>query len=83
MLGSGLELEQSVEETTTAHCSDSGQGDEEHHLQANIQHHHLLLEPEVLERLCGPPIELSGHLVLAAPRREIALCDPSRRPMAY
>jgi hypothetical protein len=79
----GLALEQSVEEATTAHCSDSGQGDEEHHLQAKFQHDHLLLEPEVLERLCGPPVELGGHLVLTAPRREIALCDPSRRPMAY
>src|SRR5215210_1609516 len=40
------------------------------------------LEPEVLERLCGAPIELRGHLVLTAPRRQVALCDPRRRAVA-
>jgi hypothetical protein len=41
------------------------------------------LEPEVLERFSSAPVELRGHLVLTAPRRKIALCDPSGRAMAY
>src|ERR671924_767703 len=75
--------EQTVEEATTAHSSNNSEGDESEQLDASgVQDDHLLpLEPEVLERLCGAPIELRGHLVLTAPRREVALGDPGRRAM--
>src|SRR5688572_6302944 len=76
---------QAVEEATTAHSSNGGKGDEGEQLDASgvqIQNDHPLpLEPEVLERLCGAPVELRGYLVLTAPRRQIALRDPGRRAM--
>jgi hypothetical protein len=77
-----------IEEATTARCSDDREGDEREQPnaidpQCNHSLNHLLsLEPEVLERLCGAPVELRGRLVLTAPRCEVALGDPDRRAVA-
>ncbi len=78
-----------VEEATTAHSGENSKGDENEELdaiqgvQVKMQSNHPLpLEPEVLERLCGAPIELRGYLVLTAPRRQVAFGDPGRRTMA-
>ena len=77
-------LEQIVEHATTADSSSNCEGDESEQLNAigEQDDHPLPLEPDILERLCGAPVELRGHLVLTAPRRQVALGDPGRRAMA-
>jgi hypothetical protein len=60
-----------VKESTTAYSREHGQGDEDEGFETiDVQSVHLLsLEPEVLKRLGGAPVQLRGQVVLSAPHR--------------
>lgn len=59
----------------------AGQGDEQDHFR--LQEVHLLpLEPHVLQRLCGVPVQTSCRSVVPPARSEIALRNPGPGPVA-
>jgi hypothetical protein len=43
---------------------------------------HLLLEMDVLERICSAAIEICGDVEVAGFAREVAPCDPGQSKVA-